>query len=96
VQTPNQSTDNRLFSDVLGKDILLTTVSEQLNILGQVFRPIFCGKVTEVTHSYVTLDPVIIKLNNAPFFKFSTPLSFPFERIANFVLFNPETRFPIP
>lgn len=83
-------------ADALGKEVLLTTISPQLNILGQVFRPIFCGRVTRVTAGYITLDPAIIKMSNAPFFKFPTPLNFPIELISNLALFECETRFPIP
>lgn len=85
-----------VFADVLGKQVLLTTVSPQLNLLGQVFRPIFCGRVTKVAIGFITLDPVTIKMSNAPFFQFPTPLNFPIELISNLALFNCETRFPIP
>jgi hypothetical protein len=88
--------ENNLFLEMLGEEILLTTRSDQLNILGQTFRPIFCGRVVEVTDGFITLDPVIIKMNNAPFHCFPTPLSFPMERIANFVPFNCDIQFPIP
>ena len=30
----------------------------------------------EVTNGFITLDPVIIKMHNAPFYKFPTPLVF--------------------
>lgn len=80
--------ENKIFSDMLGKNILLITESDQLSILGQTFRPIFCGKVVEVTNGFVTLNPVTIKMHNAPFFKFPTPLSFPMEHIAVFTPFD--------
>ncbi|ARU62040.1 hypothetical protein CBW65_14260 [Tumebacillus avium] len=88
--------ENQLFADLLGQEILLTTVSDQLNIMGQTFRPIFCGRLVEVTDGIITLDPVIIKMNNAPFHRFPTPLQFPIERISNFLPFDCGTRFPIP
>ncbi|OLS01634.1 hypothetical protein [Tissierella creatinophila] len=88
--------ENKLFKDMLNKDILLVLDAVQLNILGQVFRPIFTGRVVEVTNGAITLDPVIIKMNTAPFYKFPTPLSFPMENIAYFTLFDPETRISIP
>lgn len=88
--------ENKLFADMLGQEILLTMVSDQLNILGQTFRPIFCGTVKTVTNGFLTLWPVIIKMNNAPFHKFPTPLNFPLERISSFAPFNCQTRFPIP
>ncbi|QPQ35778.1 hypothetical protein [Lysinibacillus sp. JNUCC-52] len=79
---------NELFLEMKGKNILLVTERNQLSILGQTFRPIFCGKVAEVTNGYITLDPVTIKMHNAPFFKFPTPLSFPMEHIAVFTPFD--------
>lgn len=88
--------ENKLFLDMMGKDILVVLDAVQLNILGQVFRPIFTGKVTEVTNGSITLDPVIIKMNTAPFYKFPTPLSFPMENIAYFTPFDPNTRISIP
>ncbi|WP_353626610.1 hypothetical protein [Bacillus sp. JCM 19041] len=63
---------NQLFVDVLGQEILLTTSASQLNILGQTFRPIFCGQVVEVTNGFLTLDPAIIKMSNAPYYRFPT------------------------
>ncbi|GAB0166643.1 hypothetical protein LSPCS325_00800 [Lysinibacillus sp. CTST325] len=79
---------NEIFLEMKGKNILLVTERNQLNILGQTFRPIFCGKVVEVTNGFITLDPVTIKMHNAPFFKFPTPLSFPMEHIAVFTPFD--------
>ncbi|RAL24069.1 hypothetical protein DL897_10255 [Thermoflavimicrobium daqui] len=87
---------NQMLIELLGKDVLLTMESNQLNILGQTFRPIFTGKLIKVTDGFITLYPVIIKMNNAPFHRFPTPLHFPIEKISMFVPFNPETRFPIP
>lgn len=87
---------DRPFSELLGKEVLLTTKCDQLNILGQVFRPIFCGRVSAVTQTFVTLDPVIVKMGTAPFHRFPTPLSFPRDRISNFMLFDCRSRIPIP
>lgn len=87
--------ENELFLEVLGKNILLITESKQLSILGQTFRPIFSGKVAEVTNGFITLDPAIIKMHNAPFFKFPTPLSFPLEKISVFTPFDPNRRIPL-
>ncbi len=87
--------DNELFWEMKGKNILLVTESNQLNILGQTFRPIFCGKVVEVTNGFITLDPVNIKMSNAPFYKFPTPLSFPMEHIAVFTPFDPNRKIPL-
>ncbi|KMK75365.1 hypothetical protein AB990_16920 [Alkalihalobacillus pseudalcaliphilus] len=88
--------ENQLFLDILGKEILLTMQATQLNLLGQTFRPIFTGKVVEVTNGFITLDPAIMKMSNAPFHRFPTPLSFPIERIATFVPFDADLQFPIP
>ncbi|AGK55893.1 hypothetical protein [Bacillus sp. 1NLA3E] len=87
--------ENEPFEKILGKEILLVTQVAQLNILGQTFRPIFTGKVTKVTNGYITLDPAIIKMHNAPFFRFPTPLNFPMEHIALFTPFDSSTRLPI-
>jgi len=88
--------ENMLFLDMLGKDILVVLDAVQLNILGQVFRPIFTGRVSEVTNGSITLDPVIIKMNTAPFYEFPTPLSFPMENIVYFTPFDPKTNISIP
>lgn len=88
--------DGRPFAEVLGREVLLTTKCDQLNILGQVFRPIFCGKVAEVTDGFITLHPVIVKMGTAPFHRFPTPLSFPIDRISNFLPFDCKSRIPIP
>jgi hypothetical protein len=88
--------ENELFLEVLGQEILITMDADQYNILGQTFRPIFCGKVVEVTNGFITLDPVIIKMSNAPFHRFPTPLSFAMERITNFTPFDCDIQFPIP
>lgn len=86
---------NKPFSELLGKEILLTLEADQLNMLGQTFRPVFCGKLVEVTNGFITLFPVTIKMPNAPFFQNSFPLSFPINTIATFVPFNCATKFPI-
>jgi hypothetical protein len=88
--------ENQLFCEVLDKEILVIMTADQLNILGQTFRPMFTGKVVEVTNGYITLDPVIIKMTNAPFYRFPTPLSFPIESISSFTPFDSDTRIPIP
>ena len=86
---------NGMYEDVLGTSILLVLRSAQLNILGQTFRPIFCGKVVEVTNGTITLYPANIKMSNAPQYIFPTPLTFPIERIALFTEFDCETRLPL-
>jgi hypothetical protein len=87
--------ENQIFEDLKGESILLVTKRQQLSILGQTFRPIFCGKVAEVTNGYITLDPVNIKMHNAPYYKFPTPLSFPIEHISLFTPFDCERRLPL-
>lgn len=87
--------ENQLFTEYLGKSILLVTKSKQLNILGQTFRPIFTGILKEVDNGIITLDPVIIKMHNAPFYRFPTPLSFPIEHISLFTEFDMDRRIPL-
>jgi hypothetical protein len=82
--------------DLKGEDILLVTESDQLNLFGQTFRPVFTGTIFDVQQGHITLYPVIIKIVNAPFFEFPTPLSFPLEKIAHFTPnFDPRERFPL-
>ena len=79
-----------------GESILVVTEAVQLNLLGQTFRPIFCGPIIEVDQGHITLFPVTIKLFNAPFFQFPTPLSIPLEKIAHFTPgFDCNTRIPL-
>ena len=86
---------NYVYGEVLGEEILVVTEEDQLNILGQTFRPIFTGKVVYVGDGFLTLCPAIIKMHNAPFFRFPTPLSIPLEKIAWFTEFDPERRLPL-
>ncbi|SIQ65789.1 hypothetical protein [Priestia flexa] len=88
--------ENQLFLEVLGEEILITMDSDQYNLFGQTFRPIFCGKVVDVTNGFITLNPVIIKMQNVPFHRFPIPLSFAIEQISNFTPFDSNTQFPIP
>ena len=84
------------FTDLLGEEILVITETAQLNLLGQTFRPIFVGPVVEVEGGHITLFPVTIKILNAPFYKFPTPLSIPLEKIAHFTPdFDSDIRFPL-
>ncbi len=84
-----------VFRKMLGKEVLLVMTAHQLNILGQTFRPIFCGRVVKVTNGFITLNPAIVKMSNAPFFRFPTPLSFPMENITHFLPFDCDIPFPI-
>lgn len=86
----------RELQELIGESILLITESDQLNIFGQTFRPVFCGTIFEVEQGHLTLFPVNIKLVNAPFFNFPTPLSIPLEKIAHFTPdFDCNERIPI-
>ncbi len=91
--------EDRLFIDLtnmIGEEILIVSQAPQLNLLGQTFRPIFCGTISEVEPGHLTLFPVIIKMVNAPFFEFPTPLSIPFEKISAFTAeFDCDTVFSI-
>lgn len=79
----------------LGDEVLLTLEADQLNILGQTFRPIFVGRVVEISESHISLDPVTIKMLNAPFFRFPTPLAFPLEKVIGITPFDSDIPFPL-
>lgn len=93
------STDERLLTDLkksIGEDILVVTQATQLNILGQVFRPVFAGRLDDVQEGHITLSPVIIKMVNAPFYESPFPLSFPLENIVAYSMeVPPDLNFPI-
>ena len=95
MKEPKDIFGDQLFREQIGNSVLLVTESNQLNILGQTFRPIFTGVVTTVENGFITLDPVIIKMHNAPFYRFPTPLSFPIEHIALFTPFDMDRRIPL-
>nr|WP_050181986.1 hypothetical protein [Domibacillus robiginosus] len=81
---------------LIGESVLIVTEASQLNLLGQTFRPIFCGPIVEVDGGHLTIDPVTIKILNAPFFQFPTPLSIPIEKIAQLTpCFDCGERFPL-
>ena len=86
---------NLLFYEMLGESVLLVTQSKQLSILGQTFRPIFTGRIVAVNNGFITLDPAIIKMHNAPFFQFPTPLSFPIEHISVITPFDLDRKIPL-
>ncbi|MFP3887753.1 hypothetical protein U8V97_20130 [Priestia filamentosa] len=82
--------------ELIGESILIVTESDQLNLFGQAFRPIFCGTVHAVEQGAVTLFPVNIKMVTAPFFQFPTPLTIPLEKIAQFTPnFDCNARIPL-
>ena len=79
-----------------GKELLVITRAVQLNLLGQVFRPIFSGRVSEIGEGHLTLSPVIIKMVNAPFYEFPFPLSIPLEQIVSYTTEVPsDAVFPL-
>ncbi|MCM3744030.1 hypothetical protein M3193_07720 [Sporosarcina luteola] len=69
---------------LIGEEMLIITKATQLNLLGQVFRPVFSGTVSDVQPGHITLTPVIIKMVNAPFYRFPFPLSIPLEQIVSY------------
>ncbi|WP_051585765.1 hypothetical protein [Caldanaerobius polysaccharolyticus] len=77
------------------KTVLLILKPRQLNILGQVFRPVICATVSEVSNQYVEVRDVNIKMSNAPEFIFPTPLIIPLVQVVTFLPFDRETRFPL-
>ncbi|OCL27324.1 hypothetical protein U472_07640 [Orenia metallireducens] len=77
------------------KDVLMILKPGQLNILGQVFRPILCAKIVKVSDKYIELKNVNIKMSNAPEFIFPTPLLIPMEKIAIVSPFDSDTRFAL-
>ncbi|MCY8233754.1 hypothetical protein MOC86_17475 [Priestia endophytica] len=81
---------------LIGESILIVTDSDQLQLFGQVFRPIFCGTILAIEQGLITLFPVNIKMVTDPFFEFPTPLSIPFEKIAHFTPnFDCNARIPL-
>ena len=86
---------NEVFYQLMGETVLLVTQSKQLNILGQTFKPIFTGRLVAVNNGFITLEPAIIKMQNAPFFKFPTPLNFPIENIAVITPFDLDRKIPL-
>ncbi|WP_019413651.1 hypothetical protein [Paenisporosarcina sp. TG20] len=80
-------TEDILFLELqklVGEEMLVITRAAQLNLLGQVFRPLFAGTIAEVHPGHLTLSPVIIKMVNAPFYISPFPLSIPFEQIVSY------------
>jgi len=79
--------EDKLFLDLkkwMGEEVLVITRAVQLNLLGQVFRPVFAGTISDVHQGHITLSPVIIKMVNAPFYKFPFPISIPLEQIVSY------------
>ncbi|MGO4886392.1 hypothetical protein ACJ2A9_01425 [Anaerobacillus sp. MEB173] len=99
IHESSEEIEDRLLRELqalIGENILIVTESDQLNLFGQTFRPIFCGKISDVQQGHLTLFPVNIKIVNAPFFNFPTPLSIPLEKIAHFTPdFDCDARLPL-
>ncbi|RAS89323.1 hypothetical protein [Priestia endophytica] len=99
VRVDIQGVEDPLFDELqglIGESILVITESDQLNLFGQAFRPIFCGTIFSVEQGNITLFPVTIKMVTAPFFQFPTPLSIPLEKIAQFTPnFDCDARIPL-
>jgi hypothetical protein len=93
--TNNKSKVEDIIQQSLNKDVLLVIQADQLNLFGQTFRPIFVGQLIQAGEGRVTLWPVQIKMPNAPFYEFPTPLIFPLEVISAITDFDPTTRFSI-
>lgn len=93
--TPQLRESNLIFEELLGQEIIVILDASQLNVLGQTFRPIFTGKLELVRGGSIQLNPVIIKMPNAPNFQFPTPLSFPIENIAIFAPFPINNRLTL-
>lgn len=87
----NHSNVNLILEELLGKNVMVTLAANQLNILGQTFSPIFTGNLQEVRGGSIKLNPVIVKMLNAPNHFFSTPLSFPIKSIVEIAPFVGET-----
>jgi hypothetical protein len=99
IQIDVEDLEDQLFDQLqalIGESILIITQTDQLNLFGQAFRPIFCGTIFRVSQGDVTLYPVNIKMINAPFFEFPTPLQIPLEKIAQFTPgFDCNQRIPL-
>lgn len=77
------------------KNIVFVLKPAQINILGQVFRPIFSGNIAEVTESFIILENVNMKIPMAPEFIFPKSLVIPTSMIAVFFEFDADKRFPL-
>ena len=90
----SQQADN-IIQQSLNNDVLVVLQANQLNIFGQTFRPIFVGTLIQAGEGRITLWPVQIKMPNAPYYEFPTPLMFPLESITAITEFDPTTKFSI-
>lgn len=89
---------NELWKEIerfLGQSVLMVLKPKQLNILGQVFVPVICGTVSEITAEYVEVKKVNIRMNHAPDFEFPTPLIIPLSQLSVFTPFDRNIRFSL-
>lgn len=86
---------NAIYQELLGQDVIIILDASQLNILGQTFRPVFTGTLTEVNGGSIQLNPVVIKMPNAPNFVFPSPLNLNIENIAVFAPFGRHDRLTL-
>ncbi|WP_227936504.1 hypothetical protein [Alkalihalobacillus deserti] len=77
--------NNTMFQHIVGKEIQLTLRANEITFLNKQIRPLFSGKVVQVTNGYITLDPVAVSLSELNQYTFQTPLHFPIDRISNFI-----------
>ena len=98
VKTTNRFTREDLANELrayLNEVLLIVLDANQLNILNQVFRPILCAQVAEVTDEYVVLTKVNIKMSNAPEYIFPTELIIPLVNVVWFTPFDFNIRFSL-
>lgn len=79
----------------LGKTVLMVLKPKHLNILGQSFTPVICGKVSEITKEYVEVQNVNIRMHHAPDFEFPTPLVIPLSQLSVFTPFDGNIKFSL-
>lgn len=79
-----------------GKNVTLVLRPLQVNLLGQVFRPIVGGRVRLLRPHLVLLNPAILKIPTAPNHRFPTPLAIPLNQIASVLPLPGDAVFPLP
>ncbi|MDP2872260.1 MAG: hypothetical protein Q8P31_06970 [Bacillota bacterium] len=79
-----------------GKEVTLVLKPAQVNLLGQVFRPIVGGRVRLLRPHLVLLDPAVLKIPTAPNHHFPTPLAIPLGQIAGILPLAGDALFPLP
>jgi len=79
-----------------GKNLTLVLRPTQVNMLGQVFRPIVAGRVRLLRPHLVLLNPAILKIPTAPDHRFPTPLAIPLNQIASVLPLAGDAVYPLP